>query len=486
LAYGRGWEALDPRVSWLIELCRTLAPEKLLVICSAASTATELRDYLVEKAALKSTAFHEGMDIVARDRAAAFFADPESGAQVLVCSEMGSEGRNFQFAHHLVMFDLPLDPDLLEQRIGRLDRIGQRETIQLHVPFLKASAGEVLMRWYRDGLGSFEAICPAAAAVYGALSDRLERAIGQLEGFEQLLDEATRMTQRLNADLERGRDRLLELHSHRPREAQALCNRLASAAVDQPLGPFIEDYWDAFGVEHESGPGQSVVLRAGAHMLGEHFPGLLADGMTVTFHRADALVHEDRHFLTWEHPMVRGAIDMLTSGGLGGASVVVSQHPDFRTGTVLLEVLFVVDCVAPAELALRRFLPPTVLRLVLDAHGEDLSEALPHDQLRGVCLAKNRKLLDTVVNSQKTRMTELLQRAEGLAATRADDLVREARRRVEVELDAELRRLKALAEVSHNVRESEIQTLERHRASSLQYLDEVRVRFDALRLVVMR
>ena len=66
------------------------------------------------------------------DRAAAYFADEELGAQVFVCSEIGSEGRNFQFSNQLVLFDLPLNPDLLEQRIGRLDRIGQRHTVIIH------------------------------------------------------------------------------------------------------------------------------------------------------------------------------------------------------------------------------------------------------------------------------------------------------------------------------------------------------------------
>jgi superfamily II DNA/RNA helicase len=54
---------------------------------------------------------------VQRDRNAAWFAEPE-GARLLLCSEIGSEGRNFQFAQHLVLFDLPLNPELLEQRIG--------------------------------------------------------------------------------------------------------------------------------------------------------------------------------------------------------------------------------------------------------------------------------------------------------------------------------------------------------------------------------
>ena len=77
---------------------------------------------------LKSSCFHEGLDLIARDRSAAYFADPDHGAQALICSEIGSEGRNFQFAHQLVMFDLPDQADLIEQRIGRLDRIGTGPT----------------------------------------------------------------------------------------------------------------------------------------------------------------------------------------------------------------------------------------------------------------------------------------------------------------------------------------------------------------------
>jgi ATP-dependent helicase HepA len=101
------------------------------------------------------TVFHEGLSLVQRDRNAAWFAE-EDGARILICSEIGSEGRNFQFAHHLVLFDLPLDPELLEQRIGRLDRIGQTSEIQVHVPYITGSSHEVLACWYHQGLNSFE------------------------------------------------------------------------------------------------------------------------------------------------------------------------------------------------------------------------------------------------------------------------------------------------------------------------------------------
>lgn len=67
------------------------------------------------------------------------------------------------------MFDLPLDPELLEQRIGRLDRIGQRAEIQVHVPFVAGSSQEVLARWYQEGLNSFEKISLAVANCWNSL-----------------------------------------------------------------------------------------------------------------------------------------------------------------------------------------------------------------------------------------------------------------------------------------------------------------------------
>lgn len=93
---------------------------KVLVICAKATTALQLEQVLREREGIRAAVFHEGMSIIERDRAAARFAEEDTGAQVLLCSEIGSEGRNFQFASNLVMFDLPFNPDLLEQRIGRL------------------------------------------------------------------------------------------------------------------------------------------------------------------------------------------------------------------------------------------------------------------------------------------------------------------------------------------------------------------------------
>jgi ATP-dependent helicase HepA len=253
-----------------------------------------------------------------------------------------------------------------------------------------------------------------------------------------------------------------------------------------PLPEFMTAYWDAFGIEHEPGPGHSTILRPGSHMLTEHFPGLGGEALTATFIRADALAHEDRQFLTWEHPMVRGCMEMLTSGELGTAAVTVCSHPDYRTGTVLLEALFVTQCIAPAGLEIQRYLPPTCLRVLLDAQGEDRSQALAHGQLQGLCLSHNRKLVDTVVNSQGERIKLLLARATQLAENGGRALAEAAVERMHRELTDEQQRLTALAQVNPNVRTEEIERAAVRRDILAAHLAQAKVRLDAVRLVVMR
>jgi ATP-dependent helicase HepA len=103
--------ANSPYLHWLVEKLKALGDEKALLICKRAETVIQLEQILRQHVGHTAATFHEGMSIVERDRAAAFFADDESRAQVLICSEIGSEGRNFQFVRHLILFDLPDNPD---------------------------------------------------------------------------------------------------------------------------------------------------------------------------------------------------------------------------------------------------------------------------------------------------------------------------------------------------------------------------------------
>ena len=100
-----------------------LGEEKVLLICRSREKALAIEKAVSRQAPVNTAVFHEGLNLVQRDRNAAWFAE-EDGALLLICSEIGSEGRNFQFAHHLVLFDLPLNPELLEQRCHSFHSLG--------------------------------------------------------------------------------------------------------------------------------------------------------------------------------------------------------------------------------------------------------------------------------------------------------------------------------------------------------------------------
>lgn len=479
-----GWDGDDPRVDWLIALLRDLRPAKVLLICAHARTVLELREALLRRAGLYAAIFHEGMDIVERDRAAAYFASVEEGSQILLCSEIGSEGRNFQFAHHLVLFDLPLEPDLLEQRIGRLDRIGQTETIRIHVPYLIGAPGETLYRWYDEGLNAFERICPAASAVFAAQRPALLAALADGSGLDALIAEARTLSTRLNTELAHGRDRLLEIHSHRTDLDLALVDAIEEIDANRDVADYLVRFWDTFGVEHEAGTGGSVVVRPGQQMLYEHFPQLPEDGLTATFERASALAHEDREFLTWEHPMVREAMELLTVSDLGTSTLILVNNPHFKRATLLLEMLYVAECPAPPELEVGRFLPPTLVRLLLDTEGRDHAGEIAHETLLGDCLTRNIKLARSIIKSQTPHLTEMLTRGEELAKVAVQDLEHAALRRMHAVLGGELERLIALSEVNPSVRADEIERLIARRERLDRYLSKIHLRIDALRVIV--
>jgi ATP-dependent helicase HepA len=479
-----GWLDLDPRIDWLVGLLRRLRPEKVLLICTSADTVLDLRDVLMRRAGIHAAVFHEDMEIRERDRAAAYFASVEDGTPILLCSEIGSEGRNFQFARHLVLFDLPLDPDLLEQRIGRLDRIGQTRRVQIHVPYLAGGPGEVLFRWYAEGLQAFTAICPAASAVYEQLRDHLMSALADPAHADALIAEARALGTRLNADLAAGRDRLLELHSHRPERSAALVAAIEQEESSCGLIDYLTRFWDGFGVEYEPAPSGSLVVRPGAHMLQETFPELPEEGLQLTFDRATALSHEHWEFMTREHPMARAAMELLAASDLGSSALTIVRDARFKRASLLLEALYVAECQAPPHLEAGRFLPPTLLRLLIDESGRDRSREIPHEDLQGHCLTGNHKLARILLESRGERLVSMIEMGEDLARAEIVDLREGAIETMRAQLGEELDRLRALAAVNRTVRSDEIIALERRRDQLAQALAKTHLRLDALRLVV--
>jgi ATP-dependent helicase HepA len=480
------WWQFDPRVEWLIDTLKMLKKFKVLVICAHAETAMDLEDALRVRKGIPATVFHEGMSILERDRAAAYFADEEFGAQVLICSEIGSEGRNFQFAHHLVLFDLPAHPDLLEQRIGRLDRIGQKHRIQLHVPYLENSPQERLFQWYHQALNAFLATCPTGNALQHQFGSRLLPLLesGDDGEWQSLVDEAKTERLRLEGELHAGRDRLLELNSGGAGEGEALVEAILEQDDQFALPIYMEQLFDAFGIDSEDHSDNALILRPSEKMLDASFPLGDDEGVTITYDRDMALAREDMQFLTWEHPMVQGGMDLVRSGSMGNTGVALIKNKALKPGTVLLELLYVSEVVAPRALQLGRYLPPIALRCLLDANGNDLAHKVAFETLNDQLESVPRASANKFVQAQRDSLNPLINAGEGKVAERHAARVDEAKRRLAAETDEELARLVALQAVNPSVRDSELNALRQLREQGLAMLDKAALRLEAIRVLV--
>ncbi len=481
------WTQFDPRVEWLLELLLSARQQKVLVICSEAATAIALEEALRTREGIRGAVFHEGMSILERDKASAYFAQQEGGAQVLLCSEIGSEGRNFQFASHLVLFDLPLNPDLLEQRIGRLDRIGQQNTVEIHVPYLEGTAQRALQLWYHDGLDAFEQTCPTARPVFEAVRDELFELLaantGEQGTLDALLVKTRELHEPLKARLEQGRDRLLEIHSSGSTAAQQLVDKLAAEDDDTGMISFALKMFDEIGVNQDDRGENALVLTPGDHMLVPSFPGLPQDGMTITFDRNTALSRDDMALLSWDHPMMRGGIDLILGSEIGATSVALLKNKALPVGSILLELIFVAESAAHPQLY--RFMPPTPIRLLMDKNGQNLGEKVAFDAFNRQLTPVNRHLGSKLVTASQPVIHGLIGKGQAIAEELKAGIVDTARAQMAQTLQQDLDRLEALKAVNPNVRVSELDYLRNLQAELHHLIDQTQLKLDAIRFIVV-
>ena len=476
---------VDEKIHWLIDFLKSHRNEKILVICKTAQTAIQLEQILREKEAIRSAVFHERMSIIERDRAAAYFADTDNGAQVLLSSSIGSEGRNFQFACHLVLFDLPENPDLLEQCIGRLDRIGQTRDVQIYVPCLANSAQQDLARWYHESLNAFEQTCPIGMTLFEQYESLLKVRSENTADFEQLILQTQKQAKALRLALEKGRDRLLELNSNGGEKAQRLAAEIAQTDNSPQLVDFALNLFDIIGLEQDDLGENSIVITPTGTMLVPDFPGLKEEGVTVTFDRQLALAREELEFLTWDHPMIRQGIDLIASGDIGKASMALLVNKQLPAGTLLVELIYMIESQSPKGLQLNRFLPPTPVRLLLDSKGNDLAGQVNFDTLQNKLKPLGKDITNKMIKMARPNIEQLIKLGDHKITEIAQAQIREASKLADQTLTSELNRLLALKAVNKSIRQAEIDVLEKQRVLSLEELSKASWRLDSLRVIVI-
>jgi SNF2 family DNA or RNA helicase len=144
--------------------------QKTLVFTTHKATST----YLAKTLQAENIPFAEftgGMSLKQKDEAIAAFRDNVS---VLLASETGGEGRNIQFANAIVNYDLPWNPMKIEQRIGRIHRIGQTQDVFIFNFCLKGSIEEYILRILHDKINMFELVVGEIETILGNVDDEFD------------------------------------------------------------------------------------------------------------------------------------------------------------------------------------------------------------------------------------------------------------------------------------------------------------------------
>ncbi|MBL8025143.1 MAG: DEAD/DEAH box helicase family protein, partial [Fibrobacteres bacterium] len=473
----------DPRVEWLIDLLLSTKKEKHLVICSTKEMAEGLQKAILKIVNLDSALFHEEMTIIQRDKYAAWFANIE-GPRLLICSEIGSEGRNFQFCQSIILYDLPHNPELLEQRIGRLDRIGQKSEITVHIPFITGTSHEFLCRWFNEGLNAFHNNVPAAGRVFdelqGRLSEICSKEYSKTEA-DKIIEETKRLLNEFSSTITDPRDKLFEIVSSNAGRSKLLIEQIENPEQLRHLEIITGRLLRAYGVAiEESSPG---TYSLNTDLLTDStFPLPRGERPIITFNRKVALEREDVEFITIDNPILTGGLELFLSSERGTTALSMFTDPELKDP--LLEVIYVVECIAPAALNANRFLPPTPIRILLDMNGKDLSEPLTERWLHVKTANAPFKVAESELNIIRNKIDHAVAEGEKTVQLIVNDVIKTAIDEMNNSYNTEIDRLKTLHARGNKEALSEQTIFEKEQTELADYLSDARSRIDAVRLIL--
>lgn len=481
------WLEHDPRVQWLMTELRKspLKHKKVLLIARSGPVVEALENVLRLHGGIRTAMFHESMSLLERDQAAAYFAEESYGAQILLCSEIGSEGRNFQFASDLILFDLPANPDILEQRIGRLDRIGQQNRIQIHVPYIVGTAQERMFRWYNEGLNIFNQISPTAQTLQENFIAELKECLLSDTGqqFEDLLEEVQVQRQALEAELHDGRDRLLEYNSCRPVVANNLVRMMDDYDDNSLLPQFMKRFMSSTNIDFEEQSNGTVIIKPSDHMQVQGLD-IDEDGITATFYRDQAQIREDAQYLTLEHPFIESVMEMINTQGFGSSNVALLKTNGLKAGTVVMELWFKVNVIAPKSLNVHGALTRPYIRVLLHENGQDLSEKIQSQMLKPCITHLDNNSCRQVVKARRELIEQRYAQALEIAQQHLPHIKEQSQAHYHKRWQYEIERLQHLKQYNPSIRQDEIERLIKLQQEGIDALNQMTVTPDAIQLLV--
>jgi ATP-dependent helicase HepA len=302
-------------------------------------------------------------------------------------------------------------------------------------------------------------------------------------GFDNLIKNTKDLHQKLTTELHDGRDRLLEINSCRKNIADDLKQRAERQDKENQLPEYMGNVLDCLGIDSEIHSDNCLIIRATDEMVNQ-LPGLPDDGLTVTFDRQTALSFEDAQYLSWEHPLTRTAMDMVTSSEMGNTAMTAISKTHIKSGSILLECIYSLEVPPINKLQSNRYLPPTSIRVLIDEQGKDHQQDLTHPFILEHRVQVPSKMANKIVHAKKTTLHALFSRCEEIAGKQTPVILKQAHQQSSEILSKEINRLEALGQINPNIRDEEIEFFEQQLAALNEVLDAARLRLDALRVIL--
>ncbi|MFY0699605.1 MAG: DEAD/DEAH box helicase family protein [Bermanella sp.] len=456
-------------LEWLISWLPSIGDKKVLIICHSAEAAASISENINQRTLISSGAFHEHYSLIERDQIAARFVEGD-GIQVLVSSEIGGEGRNFQHAQHLVLFDLPEHPDLVDQRIGRLDRIGQGSDIYIHIPVQSNTKQSRLAALFHHGFDMFSQPNPAASPIFEAYGYEIEEMLESGENAEAIIMQAQEASRQLLAEIEQGRDRLLEQHSFQEGRIKGLIEAIDhSDNNNQNLKTILLDIFDNGHIETEIASNDNLIVSPQENCPFSFINSLRDEKATITFNRQQASVREDLEFISWDHPWIRGVLDDLEASGDAFTSCALFDNPEYKNGQIFIETLYQVKAEGPGRLELNRQLNPQLRHYVISEDLKNVTRQIDINKMREDHELLSKDMAREVIEMKQANIENAVILSEKLAAHTSKENINDAILTLEEKSNQELARYQSL-EITPGSYNMEIETLSKNTKEAMEHL----------------
>ncbi len=419
--------AVDSKARTLVERLDEIAAEdpgaKVIIFTQFRDTQEYIRRHI--RAPWLADIFHGQLSPSEKDEAIRRFREG-APPRVLISTEAGGEGRNFQFCHILINYDLPWNPMRIEQRIGRVDRVGQKHAVTIINFSILGTIEERVLDVLINRIRLFEETIGGLDPVLGDMETDLSKVFRLADAAAER--ELDRMGKELEARMKHARnaerqmaDLIMDTKSFRQDEVAALLQRRSTLGPAAMKGFVLAALAD-LDVEIADDPDIPDVygLRFRGRFRDE-FPQFVKEGVNrrVTFDPAVALDFETIEFLAFGHEMVDALVARARAASYPGRAsfrrVRTNQWPAAR-GWLFTYVLEFEGVVSAKELL------PVFTNSAGDTdHGLadwllDRAGRLKREDVEGVGLPERGPTFEqALASADTTAINRLMKRQEELA-----------------------------------------------------------------------